>query len=75
MRDAVRERVGLAGAGAGDHEEWPLVRLRRFALAHVEPFKGRRSRHCRNYRLLLYILPVRLSGANTVSASELMSVR
>jgi hypothetical protein len=36
VRDAVREGVGLAGAGAGDDEERPLRRLRGRALALVQ---------------------------------------
>jgi hypothetical protein len=58
VRDAVGERVGLAGAGAGDDEKRLRPALRRFALARVEPFEGCRGGHGRHYRLLLYILPV-----------------
>src|SRR6266850_4815578 len=58
MRDPVGERVGLAGARAGDDEQRLRARLRGFALPGIEAFEGRRGAHRRDYRPMLYKLPV-----------------
>src|SRR5437763_16794550 len=37
MRDAGGQNPGLAGTGAGEHEEWPIERLNGGALLAIEP--------------------------------------
>src|SRR3954470_15988281 len=49
MRDAVRERIGLAGAGAGDDEERRRAMTRRRALRGVQFFELVRHLHAADY--------------------------
>ena len=55
MRHAVRERVGLAGAGAGENQERPGAMARRRALRAVQSFELVRYLHA---GMILYIRPV-----------------
>ena len=68
VRDAVRERVGLAGAGAGDDQQRPraeqapsssrVAKAGGCALGGIEPVESGYVCHEPHYRRLLVISPV-----------------
>jgi hypothetical protein len=47
MRNAVRERVGLAGSCAGDDEQWSRPELRGLLLPLVQTLESGRLKHLR----------------------------
>ena len=50
MRDARGQHAGLAGAGAGQHQNRTIERLHRLALLGIEPVEIARATGCRRTR-------------------------